>query len=90
MEVIEEKWVKLTIKVLNKIGFVEMMHGAVVTKSGGIKSEHLIRPSGAETMVNFSHHAAAAAAAGLYADKLGADEDLYSGLGTNIFAKAGI
>ena len=67
-----------------------MMHGAVVTKSGGIKSEHLIRPSGAETMVNFSHHAAAAAAAGLYADKLGADEDLYSGLGTNIFAKGDI
>ena len=59
------------------------MHGAVVTSSkegGCIKSEHLLRAG--DGLVSFPHHAAAAAAAaGLYNDKLSDDEHLYNGLG---------
>ena len=57
------------------------MHGTVVTSSkegGCIKSEHLLRPG--DGLVSFPHHAAAAAA-GLYNDKLSDDEHLYNGLG---------
>ena len=59
------------------------MHTVMNTsKEAGIKAENLLRAAG-DSLVTFAHHghgAGAGAGPGLYSDKLGEEEQLYSSL----------
>ena len=68
-----------------------MMHGASVTSSdSSVKTEASLLHRAGVTPLNFAHQAASAAAAGLYSDKLGEEELLYSLGGFRFFSSLGV